>query len=244
MEVLTILWREYVFFKRRFWKITSALIVSPLLYMIAFGWGIGENVVVDGSSYMLYIVPGIIALTTMRASFGAISMRVSVARLHEKSFEYYLISPTSMYLLTLGHILAGAFRGMFAAFIIILVTFAFGITVKINFLFILICFLNSLMFAGLGFFAAMMINTHYDMNRFTSFVINPMSFLCGTFFSLRKLPYLVRSFIEFLPLTHSTRLLRAIALNGKIEGFSIVVIFVYAIIFYILCVRACYEEAI
>jgi len=244
VEVLTILWREFVFFKRRFWKITSALIVSPLLYMIAFGWGVGENVVVEGNSYMLYIIPGIVALTTMRSSFGAISMRVSVSRLHEKSFEYYLISPTSMYLLTLGHILAGALRGLFSAFIIICVSFVFGIAVKINFLFIFICFLNSLMFAGLGFFAAMMINTHYDMNRFTSFVISPMSFLCGTFFSLKKMPYIVRSFIEFLPLTHSTRTLRAIALNGKVEGFSVLVIMVYVIIFYILSVRACYEEAV
>lgn len=244
MEVLTILWREFVFFKRRFWKITSAQIVLPLLYMIAFGWGIGENVVVEGSRYMLYIIPGIVALTTMRSSFGAISMRVSVSRLHEKSFEYYLISPTSMYLLTLGHILAGAFRGMFSFFIIVIVSFTFGIMIKINFLFILVCFLNSLMFAGLGFFAAMMINTHYDMNRFTSFVISPMSFLCGTFFSLKKLPYFVRSFIELLPLTHSTRILREIALNGKIEVFSILVIIVYTIIFYILSVRACYEEAV
>lgn len=244
MEVLTILWREYVFFKRRFWKITSALIISPLLYIIAFGWGIGENLVVEGSSYMYYIIPGIVALTTMRSSFGAISMRVSVSRLHEKSFEYYLISPISMYMLTLGHILSGALRGMYSALIILLISLVFGIVIKINFLFIFICFLNSLLFAGLGFFAAMMINTHYDMNRFTSFIINPMSFLCGTFFSLRKMPYMIRSFIEFLPLTHSTRTLRAIALNGKVEGFSILIIIVYVIIFYILSVRACYEEAV
>lgn len=212
--------------------------------MIAFGWGVGENLVVEGSNYMYYIIPGIVALTTMRSSFGAISMRVSVSRLHEKSFEYYLISPISMYLLTFGHILSGALRGMYAAVIIILTAFVFGITIQINFLFIFICFLNSLLFAGLGFFAAMMINTHYDMNRFTSFIISPMSFLCGTFFSLRKMPYIVRSFIEFLPLTHSTRTLRAIALNGKVEGFSILVIIVYVIIFYILSVRACYEEAV
>jgi ABC-type multidrug transport system permease subunit len=212
--------------------------------MVAFGWGIGDNLVVEGSNYMYYIIPGIIALTTMRSSFGAISMRVSVSRLHEKSFEYYLIAPISMYLLTLGHILSGALRGMYSAIIIILTAFVFGIAIKINLLFIFVCFLNSLLFAGLGFFAAMMINTHYDMNRFTSFIINPMSFLCGTFFSLRKMPYLIRSFIELLPLTHSTRILRAIALNGKVEVFSILVMLVYAIIFFILSVKACYEEAV
>ncbi|RKD21419.1 ABC-type polysaccharide/polyol phosphate export permease [Caminicella sporogenes DSM 14501] len=242
MEIMTILWREWIFFKRRFWKITSALIVTPLLYLVTFGFGVGSSVTVEGKSYLFYILPGIIALTTMRASYSAISMRISVSRLHEKSFEMYLISPTRMYMLTLGHVLAGAFRGMYSAFLIIATVALFGIFININFLFILTCFINSLMFACLGFLAAMIIDTHYDMNRFTSFVITPMAFLCGTFFSLGRMPYLLRSFIELLPLTHSTRLLRAITYGYKIEGFSFLVIITYTIIFYVLSVRICFEE--
>ncbi|MCG8483391.1 MAG: ABC transporter permease [Clostridia bacterium] len=242
MEVITVLWREYIFFKKRFWKITSSLIVSPLLYMIAFGWGLGEGIVVEGNDYMNYIMPGIIALTTMRSSFTAISMRISVSRLHEKSFEYYLVSPTNMHLLTLGNLLAGTLRGVYAAVIIIIISFMFGIVIKINLLFFIICFLNSLLFSALGFYAAMMIDTHYDLNRFTSFIINPMVFLCGTFFSLSKMPFTIRKLIELLPLTHSTRALRAIALNGNIEILSIFVMMIYILALYLLCVRACYRE--
>jgi hypothetical protein len=86
-EVLTVLWREWVFFRHRFIKITSAQIVTPILYLIAFGWGVGENLEMDGSQYMAYILPGVVALTSMRTSFSAISMRVSVPRLHERSCE-------------------------------------------------------------------------------------------------------------------------------------------------------------
>ncbi len=242
MEVMTILWREWIFFKRRFWKITSKTIVPPILYVITFGWGIGSGLSMEGKPYLFYILPGIIALTTMRASYGAISMRVSVSRLHEKSFENYLISPTRMHMLTLGQVLSGALRGMYSAFLIIVFMSLFGIFIRINLLFILVCFINSLMFASLGFLAAMTIDTHYDMNRFTSFIITPMAFLCGTFFSVGRMPYIVRSFIELLPLTHSTRLLRAISFDYKIEVFSIIVILLYTLIFYILSVRICFEE--
>lgn len=243
-EIQTVLWREWVFFRRRFWKITSSLIVSPILYMVAFGWGIGQGISVDGMSYMYYIVPGIIALTSMRAAYGAISMRISVTRLHEQSFEAYLSAPVSMAGLTMGHILAGGLRGSYAGLVILAVSYACGVWITVTPLFICVLLLNSLLFSALGFFAAMMIDTHYDMNRFSSFVITPMAFLCGTFFSLKKLPWFVRDVIEWLPLTHSTRLIRAIAMNGRVEEFSVLVLLIYVAIFTALSIRACYEEVV
>lgn len=242
MEVITILWREWIFFKRRFWKITSALIVSPILYLVTFGWGIGNGIAMEGKPYLYYILPGVISLTVMRASYSAISMRISVARLHEKSFENYIIAPTNMYMLTTGHILAGAFRGLYAGFLIILIVAIFGIFININFLFILTLFINSIMFSLLGFIAAMMIDTHYDMNRFTSFVITPMTFLCGTFFSVGRMPYILRNFIELLPLTHTTRLIRGISYGHRVDEFSLLIMIVYTVLFFILSVRISYEE--
>lgn len=242
MEVKTILWREWIFLKRRFWKITSAQVVSPILYLITFGIGMGHNVTVEGQPYLFYLIPGIIAMTTMRNSYSAISMRVSVTRLHEKSFEAYLYSPTKMHNLTLGHILAGAARGLYAGVFVILIGLISGVRLNINSWFIVVCFINSFMFASLGFLAAMMIETHYDLNRFTNFIITPMSFLCGTFFSLSRMPWLLRWFIEILPLTHSTRLLRAVMFGYTIDGFSVLVLIVYSIVFYCLSVSVCYEE--
>lgn len=243
MEIKTILWREYTFFKRRFWKITSAALMGPILYLIAFGWGLGGDLVVEGHDYLTFIIPGVIAMTTMRQSYSSISMRVSVSRLHEKSFEYYLISPTRMPLLTLGHVLAGAMRGMYTGMIIVLMAWLVGIPLHLSFNFLVIMFLNSLMFASLGFFAAMVIDTHYDLNRFATFVINPMSFLCGTFFSLRKMPYLLRAIIELFPLTHSVRAMRSLALNYRVEYFSMLIMALFAVAFYTMSVKACYKEA-
>ncbi len=232
MEVFTVLWREMIFFRRRIWRITSSAIISPVLYLIAFGWGLGKNVTVEGSSYMHFIIPGIVALSTMNTGFNAVSIRITVSRLHEKSFEYYLTSPVRMPLMALGHILSGALRGVYAAALIILVSFLFGIKISINAYFVLICFLNSFLFAAFGYAAALSVDSHYDMSRFNTYILTPMSFLCGTFFSLDNLPAAVRTLINILPLSHASASLRGIVLKGEFSYISILVLASYSLLIY------------
>ncbi|WMJ78367.1 MULTISPECIES: ABC transporter permease [unclassified Sedimentibacter] len=242
MEVATVLWREFIFFKRRIIRITSAAIMSPVLYLIAFGWGLGKDVVVEGATYMHFIIPGIIALTTMNTSFNAVSTRITVSKLHEKSFEYYLTSPVRMPLMALGHILAGALRGMYAAILIIFVALLFGINIKAGVYFIIICFLNSFLFSALGYTAALSIESHYEMSRFNTYIMTPMSFLCGTFFSLENLPIGVKTVIGILPLSHTSVSLRNIALNGEFSHGSIAVLILYAAASYALGIYMSYRE--
>lgn len=147
-----------------------------------------------------------------------------------------------MYLLTLGQVLAGSLRGMYAAFLIIVVSSLAGVHIKINLFFIVLCLLNSLVFSAFGYFAAMVIDSHYDMNRFTSYIITPMTFLCGTFFSLEHLPGPVKFLINLLPLTHASVSLRAIALGGEVEMFSIVVLGCYFLVFFSMGVMASFRE--
>lgn len=242
MEVFTILWREFIFFKKRALKITSATIITPILYLIAFGWGLEGNIKIQGYSYISFLIPGIIALSSMRTSFNAVSIRITVSRFTEKSFEYYLTAPINLYLLTLGQILAGALRGFYASILIYIVTLLFKQNLNVNIYFWIIVFLNSILFSALGYFAAMVIESHYEMNRFTSFVITPMSFLCGTFFSLDKMPIVIKNIISFLPLSFTTQALRNIAVFDKILFKNIFFLLLYIVVFYILSVRVSYRE--
>ncbi|QZT36365.1 ABC transporter permease [Halosquirtibacter xylanolyticus] len=227
MEIRTILWREFIFFKNNLFRITSSAIMSPFLYFIAFGWGLGQGVVVEGHPYNQYIVPGIIALSSMGTSFNAVSIRILVSKLHERSFEFYMTAPVRLFLLTLGNIIAGALRGLYAALLILIVTFLFGIQVDLSISLLLVTFLNCLLFASFGYIAAMVVNTHYDMNRFTTFLITPMTFLCGTFFSLDNMPYLLEVLIKILPLTHASIAIRALMLDGQMIWSSVAVLFLY-----------------
>ncbi|SCG82164.1 Inner membrane transport permease yadH [Proteiniborus sp. DW1] len=242
MEVLTVMWREFIFFKRRIGKITASAVMNPILYLIAFGWGLGRDVVIEGSTYMHFIIPGIIALSTMNTSFNAVATRINISKLHEKSFEYYLTAPVRMPLMALGHILSGALRGMYAAALIVFVSYIFGIKLDVDVYFIIVCFLNSFLFSALGYGAALSIDSHYDMNRFTTYIMMPMSFLCGTFFSLNNLPLAIKKIISILPLSQASISLRGIVLRGEFHYKAILVLLIYSIGLYIIGVYMSFRE--
>lgn len=240
MEITTILWREWLFLKRRFWRITFSQMVSPLLYFVTFGIGLGRMIDSGGQPYLHYLIPGLLSMTTMRNSYTSVSTRISVMRLHEKSFESYFYSPTKMYLLATGHILAGALRGLYSGIFILILGFVSGAGLSLNGWLLLAVTLNALIFSALGFFAAMIIQSHYDMNNFTNIVITPMSFLCGTFFSLDGIPEALKWLVNVMPLTHTTRLIRQLAFGGGVNWASMAVSVLLVIVLWACSVRECY----
>ena len=240
MEITTILWREWLFLKRRFWRITFSQMVSPLLYFLTFGIGLGRMIDSGGQPYLHYLIPGLLSMTTMRNSYTSVSTRISVMRLHEKSFESYFYSPTKMYLLATGHILAGALRGVYSGIFILILGFVSGAGLSLNGWLLLAVTLNALIFSALGFFAAMIIESHYDMNNFTNIVITPMSFLCGTFFSLDGIPEALKWLVNVMPLTHTTRLIRQLAFGGGVNWASMAVSVLFVIVLWACSVRECY----
>lgn len=205
----SILWQEYIIFKRKFWAITTGAMVSPILYLIAFGWGLGGGVKVDGKPYILFVIPGIIALTTMIVSYNNIANSINISRIFYKTFEGFMTAPISVFTYALGKIVAGALRGLYSGALIILLAVIFRIGITITPYFILIIVLNCLVFSAIGFTVGIIINSHADMSNFSNFVITPMSFLCGTFFSLNKMPVVIKGFIWILPLTHTSLGLRS-----------------------------------
>lgn len=242
MEITTILWREWLFLKRRFWRVTFSQMVSPLLYFVTFGMGLGRMLEGKGQPYLYYLIPGLLAMTTMRSSYTAVSTRISVMRLHEKSFECYFYTPVRMYRLAAGHILAGALRGLYSGVFIIFLGVISGAKLTYNGWLLAAVVLNALIFSALGFFAAMLLKSHYDMNNFTNVVITPMSFLCGTFFSLEGIAGPLRWAVELMPLTHTTRLIREISFGGPVNRSSVAAALLFAALLSGCSVWACYRE--
>ena len=197
---------------------------------------------VNGQSYLHYLIPGLLAMTTMRNSYTSVSTRISVMRLHEKSFECYFYSPTRMYLLAAGHILAGALRGMYSGVFILILGFISGADLKFGFWLLTAVFVNCLIFSALGFFAAMVIQSHYDMNNFTNVVITPMSFLCGTFFSLEGIPIALKYLVNLMPLTHTVRLIRELSFGGTVSWNSMTVSLLFVLVFTAVSVWTCYRQ--
>ena len=86
--------------------------------------------------------------------------------------------------------------------------------------------------------AAMKIDTYEEMSQVNTYVLLPMSFLCGTFFSPAVLPKVVGQFIELLPLTHTSMLLRSLTAGAEVSLTSVAVLLVYGFVLLFWDVRA------
>ncbi|MGM9605898.1 MAG: ABC transporter permease [Oscillospiraceae bacterium] len=232
--ISTVLWEKWVEFKFEWIKITASGLVSPLLYMIALGWGLGSSSTVTDRPYIDFLVPGIIALTTMNTSFSAVSQPLNVQRIFERSFDQIIISPTPMPAYIFGQMLGGALRGIYSGVLILLLSIPFGARIHLSVAFFLVMLLNGLAFSALGVTAAIVAKTHGDIARFSSFVILPMTFLCNTFFPLDRVPEFIQVLISILPLTHASSSLRSLAYGGAPSLLSLAVLAIYAVVFMII----------
>ncbi len=227
-DIWTVFWRDWIVLKRRLTKFILSRMVAPLLYLIAFGWGLGRSIAVSSGTYLDFLVPGILALNSMNISFNSV-IPVHAERIYHKSLEEYLVAPIRPTAFVIGKVLAAVLRGLISSAIILALAYGFGAALALSPLFLLVLVLNCVIFAEIGFIAAMKIETYEEMGQVNTYVLLPMSFLCGTFFSTQALPDLVRVFIEVLPLTHTSVLLRTLAGGGAGAALSFGVLTLYAL---------------
>ena len=226
------MWRDWLVLRRRLKKFILSRLVTPVLYLVAFGWGLGRNINLTSGSYMDFLVPGIIALNTMNVSYMSVT-GVHAERVYHKSLEEYLSAPIEPAAFVIGKVLSAVVRALISTVIILGVASSFGASLNfepLNFLIVVV--LNSIVFASVCFCAALKVQTYEELAQVNTYLLMPMSFLCGTFFSTAELPSPVRVVIELLPLTHTSQLLRA--------GFnppSMLILFVYALILLWLATR-------
>ena len=226
-DIATVFWRDWVVLHRRLGTFIFSRMITPVLYLVAFGWGVGRSVQVSQGNYLDFIVPGILALNSMNISFNSVASPLNMSRLYHKTLEEYLVAPISSLAFVIGKVLSGTLRGMISSLIIIVLAYLFGAKFQLSLLFWLVIILNCLVFSSLGFVAAMIINSHEGMGNFSTYVLLPMSFLCATFFRIDSLPVFVQWVLELLPLTHASFALRAITSGGEPAALSWLIMLAY-----------------
>ncbi|MGP1470132.1 MAG: ABC transporter permease [Schwartzia sp. (in: firmicutes)] len=225
-DIWTVFWRDWVVLKHRMTAFILSRMVAPLLYLVAFGWGLGRSIDAGGASYLDFLVPGILALNSMNISFNSVTP-VHAERVYHKSIEEYLIAPICPYAYVVGKVLAAVLRGLISSAIIVVLAYAFGAHFTLTPLFVLVLVMNCAIFAEIGFFASMKLKTYEQMGQMNTYVLLPMSFLCGTFFSPHALPEVLRWVIELLPLTHASYLLRGLGSGAEVSLLSAAVLGLY-----------------
>ncbi len=211
--------------------------VAPLLYLTAFGWGLGRSIQLASGNYLDFIVPGIMALNSMNLGFHSI-IPVHAERVYHKSLEEYFLSPIRAEAFLIGKILGAVLKALISSVIIIFVAIIFGANIFLSIKLFLILALNAIIFAEIGFIAAMKLSSYEEMAQVNTYILLPMSFLCGTFFSTTTLPAVVKFFVEILPLTHASQILRSLTSGGEIFLSSMIILFLYAIAGFILSLYA------
>jgi len=237
MNFYPIFWKDMLLIRRKPGKFLAASMVTPVLYLITFGWGLGRGMSMGGSTYLDFVLPGLLALSAMNNSFGPVSTSVNVSKLYTKTIEEVLVSPVGPWSITLGRALTGLVRGLFSACLLLLVGLLSGmhITLSVSLFFVLA--LTAFCFSSAAVAAAMLAKSHEDMANFNSFFIIPMSFLAGTFFMPDKLPEPFRSLILIYPLTHASIALRSLASGHGIAPWSVLVLAGYTAAFFYLAGR-------
>ncbi len=221
-------YREALLLRRRFWKTLGTMSVSPLLYILAFGWAMaptGQDGGGMAADYLRFLLPGLAAMSSMTQAW-AIAGEINVARFYWRIFEEIQAAPVAPGGYVLGEVLAGMTRAFLGVLAVLGLGFVFGVHLTLGPAFWLALGLNSFFFASLAVGLAMHIKSHADQALLTSFVVTPMAFLGGTFFPVERLPVVVRELLLLLPLTHASRAARAAATGAELPLLSLVILLV------------------
>jgi ABC-2 type transport system permease protein len=218
-DTLTVFWGEWLDLRVRILQIAATGLISPLIYILGFGLGLGSTLdqamkpTGGGDNYLQFILPGMVALSSMTISFGGTTFSICGERLYTKTFEEMLLVPVHPLALYLGKMLAGIVRGMMTSGSVILVAVLFTGKVWsfLNPLFLLLLVLNCAVFAGLGVIIGLNVKSLEGVGLYNNFLIVPMSFLGATFFDPVNLPIVLKVIVYLLPLTYTSTGLRAAA---------------------------------
>ncbi|MEM8642458.1 MAG: ABC transporter permease [Cyanobacteria bacterium P01_G01_bin.54] len=242
---MTVFWGDWLELRSRLTQVAATGLISPLIYILAFGLGLGSAV--DramepplGANYLEFILPGMVALSSMTICFGGTTFSICGDRLYSKTFEELLIMPIHPLALHLGKTLAGVVRGVMTAASVMLVAILFTQQPWsfLNPLFILVLVLNCSVFAGVGVIAGLSVQSLESVSLLNNFLIVPMSFLGATFFDPATLPTALKIVVYILPLTYTTTALRAAAYDpSRFPWYAIPVLLVCAIVLSLLGAR-------
>ena len=163
--------------------------VSAALYIFIFGTVIGSKIDdFAGVPYISFVFPGVLMLSIINASFSSASSALYFMRF-TRGIEEMLITPFSYLEMLIGFVGAAVTRTLMVAFLILLVGIGFGAVSLVNplaFVFYVACI--SAIFAMLGIIVALWAESFEQLTVLNTFVITPLTYLGGIFYSITMLP--------------------------------------------------------
>lgn len=176
-------------------------LVSALLFIFIFGSVLGRQIdLIGGISYIQFVFPGILAMNILTAAFLSSSNTIYFQRFI-RTIEEMLVAPFSYIEMVFGFIFSAILRALIIAVGIIAIGLLFGAVAAFNpFLFLVYVFAIAAIFALLGIIIGLWAKGFEQLNVLNTFIIMPLSFLGGMFYSVDLLPSALQSLVYFNPL--------------------------------------------
>ncbi|HMK60353.1 MAG TPA: ABC transporter permease [Dissulfurispiraceae bacterium] len=225
--------REMLLFKRKLLRLGylfSAMVV-PIIYLIVFGFGLGKSVRIGSGDYISFLIPGLVAMSSMNNSYNWVSSALNLNRIYFKTFQVFVQAPIRSSSIMIGEVLAGMVKGLFASVLIIAVGIIASSAKFITLPFIVALLINCLLFSSLGVITGMISKSHEDTATYTNFFIMPMAFFSGTFFPVDRMPVVAKYLMYAVPLTHTNILIRKMAFDSA-AMVSLAILVLYAAAFF------------
>ncbi len=208
-------------------------VVTAFLFLLVISLALGENRgIVLGVPFVEFLAPGLISMQIIQQSFAHSSSSILSGKMMGNIVDL-VGSPLSSLEVTLAVIFASITRSLMISFLSIFV-FSFFIEMRLeNFLyFTVFLLLSSFSMGAMGFIAGLWSDKWENMATVTNFIIIPMSFLSGTFYSLSRLPEILQKISFFNPFFHMIDGLR-FSFIGNSDGsikFSLIYLFLFSLI--------------
>lgn len=181
--------KEYLRFIRIWIQTILPPAISVALYFIIFGELIGSQIDdIDGYKYIDYIVPGLILMSVITNAYANVVSSFFSAKFHH-SVEEMLVSPLPNYIILLGVVSGGLARGVVVGIAVTLVAMFFtDIQIHSYSVTIAVYILTSILFSLAGFINAAYAKSFDDITIIPTFVLTPLTYLGGIFYSIKMLP--------------------------------------------------------
>jgi ABC-2 type transport system permease protein len=185
----TLLNKEVLRFSRIWVQTILPSAITTTLYFLVFGRLIGDRIgPMDGLAYIDFIVPGLVLMAVITNSYSNV-----VSSFYSSKFSRYveelLVSPAPSWIILAGYVFGGASRGLVVGIVVMVVSLLFtDLSVHSWGIMLLVFLLTSVLFALGGFINAIYANSFDDISIVPTFLLTPLTYLGGVFYSIDLLP--------------------------------------------------------
>ncbi len=229
---------------KRFFRVWQQTIIPPiitsLLFLLIFGYALGSRIrEVDGLPYISFILPGLVMMGILMSAYANTSSSVYISKF-QGNIQEWLVAPLSYWQIIFGLTLAAVLRALLVGIGIIVVGLFFASLPFQNILVILyFAVFVSLLFSFAGIATGLWAGNFDQMSVFATFIITPLTYLGGVFYSIQMLPPFWNAIAQFNPIFYMVDGFRYgfLGINDVSLLHSMIIVLVLTLLFFLLCVQ-------